>query len=146
MKIPESIRIGGVEYEIRREANIRDDGRLCYGKISFEEDTIWLSTSEGMGHQRTCVTLLHEILHGILYQAGTGLDLDEETEEQVVLVLAKGLYQVLEDNGGRLFDMIDPDAELKKELQDKLDRIGGLLDRMQGEAADEEACCDGMAR
>ena len=144
MKIPESIRIGGVEYEIRREPNVRDEGRLCYGRISFEEDTIWLSTSEGMGHQRTCVTLLHEILHGILYQAGTGLDLDEETEEQVVLAMAKGLYQVLEDNGWRLFDLIDPDADLKKELADRLERIGALVEQMSGADKCGEVCCDGV--
>ena len=130
MKIPESIRIGGVEYEVRRERDVRDGDRLCYGKISFEEDAIWLSTSESMGHQRTCVTMLHEILHGILYHTGTALEIDEVTEEEVVQALAKGLYQVLEDNGERLFDLKVVE-ELRSELHEKLEKLGRLMDRVE---------------
>ena len=110
MKIPESIRIGGVEYAVIREQNVRHGAQLCYGKISFEESTIQLSESENMDHQRKCVTLLHEILRGVMHAFGTGVDLEDDAEEAVVTVLAKGLYQVLQDNGGRLFDLRSADA------------------------------------
>lgn len=105
MKIPNSVRIGGVEYEVRYEPNVRVDSSLCYGKIDYSESTISLSTTDGTGHQMRCITLLHEILHGIRNHSGVTI----ENEEEVVDMFAKGLYQVLQDNGRRLFDIVDGD-------------------------------------
>lgn len=102
MKIPESIRIGGVEYAIKYAPNLRIDSSLCYGKIQYDNSEIWLSTTDGTGHQRRCQTLWHEILHGIRDHAG----LEIENEEEIVEMFAKGIYQVLQDNGGRLFDLM----------------------------------------
>ena len=48
-----------------------------------------------------CITLLHEILHGIRNHAG----LEIEDEEAIVDMFARGIYQVLQDNGERLFDL-----------------------------------------
>tara|TARA_R110002074_G_scaffold287858_1_gene459605 strand:+ start:742 stop:1068 length:327 start_codon:yes stop_codon:yes gene_type:complete len=42
-------------------------------------------------------TLVHEILHGIMYQYG--LELEEKQEEHIVTVLSNGLTQVFVDNG-----------------------------------------------
>ena len=50
---------------------------------------------------RRCQTLWHEILHGIRNHAGLVI----ENEEEVVEMFAKGIYQVLQDNGARLFDL-----------------------------------------
>ena len=71
MKIPDSIRIGGVEYRIGYVSNLR-----------------------------------HEILHGIM--ESSNMELDVETEERVCNVLSRGIYQVLQDNGRRLFDLQEP--------------------------------------
>lgn len=101
MKVPESVRIGGIEYKVLYGANLRVNNNLCYGSISYDDSTITLSTTDGAGHQMRCVTLLHEILHGIRNHAG----LEIENEEEVVDMFAKGIYQVLQDNGGRLFDL-----------------------------------------
>lgn len=101
MKIPESVRIGGVEYAVKYEPNVRVDSSLCYGKIDYCESEIYLSTTDGTGHQMRCITLLHEILHGIRNHSGIVI----ENEEEVVDMFAKGLYQLLQDNGGRLFDL-----------------------------------------
>lgn len=101
MKIPESIRIGGVEYAVKYEDNVRIGNQLCYGAISYDDSTITLSTNDGAGHQHHCVTLWHEILHGIFEHAAHHL----EDEEEVVEILSKGIYQVLQDNGRRLFDL-----------------------------------------
>ena len=107
MKIPNSIRIGGVEYEIKYEPNVRNGNDLCYGFICYDDSTITLSETDGTGHQHRCITLWHEILHGI--REHTGIQI--ENEEQVVEVFSKGIYQVLQDNGERLFDIVsDPDA------------------------------------
>ena len=101
MKIPESVRIGGVEYAVQYEPNLRKDNNLLYGAINYDESTITLSQTDGTGHQMRCITLWHEILHGIRNHAGIQI----ENEEEVVDMFARGIYQVLQDNGGRLFDL-----------------------------------------
>lgn len=101
MKIPESVRIGGVEYEIEYVENLRQGSRLLYGQIDFENDKLRLSTSDGVGHQHRCITLLHEVLHGIREHSC----MEIENEEEVVEMFSKGLYQFLQDNGCRLFDI-----------------------------------------
>ena len=101
MKIPESVRIGGVEYAIEHQPDVNDGERVCYGKINYEDNIIQLSTTRGLGYQFKCITLLHEILHGIQNHAG----IEIQNEEAVVDMFAKGIYQVLQDNGKRLFDI-----------------------------------------
>lgn len=101
MKIPENIRIGGVDYEIRYEDNVVIRNDVCYGTINYEESTITLSDTRGTGHQHRCITLWHEILHGIRNHAG----LEIKNEEAIVDMFAKGIYQVLQDNGKQLFDI-----------------------------------------
>lgn len=103
MKIPESIRIAGIEYTVRDEPNLNDGASLAYGFINYETSEILLSSTINMSHQRRCVTLLHEILHGI--REANGMEIEDE--EEIVDMFAKGLYQVLQDNGGRLFDLAD---------------------------------------
>lgn len=101
MKIPDSIRIGGVEYAVQNSCPSLNDGEnLLYGQIDYRESIIRISNL-CEGHQLKCITLLHEILHGIRNHAG----LDVENEEAVVDMFARGLYQVLQDNGRRLFDL-----------------------------------------
>lgn len=101
MKIPNSVRIGGVEYEVRYEPNLRLNNNICYGVIDYDNCVITLSETDGTGHQRRCITLLHEILHGIRNHAG----LEIEKEEEIVDMFARGIYQVLQDNESRLFDL-----------------------------------------
>lgn len=100
MKIPKTIRIGGVDYAVNYEDNVILGDNLCYGAIDYEESTISLSSTRGR-HQHQCITLWHEILHGIRNHAG----LELKNEEAVVDMFAKGIYQVLQDNGGALFDL-----------------------------------------
>lgn len=101
MKIPDSIRIGGTEYPISYVDNLRHGNELAYGHIDYENCKIELSGTDGTAHEKRCMTLWHEILHGVSEHAG----LEIENEEVVVDTLAKGIYQVLQDNGGRLFDL-----------------------------------------
>lgn len=109
MKIPESVRIGGIEYKIEYVENLRQGNELLYGLIDYDNCKIFLSLTDGKGHEKKCVTLLHEILHGIIYHAVGEI----EDEENVVTMLAKGLYQVLQDNGRRLFDIVPEEARRK---------------------------------
>ena len=102
MKIPNSVRIGGVEYEVHTAEIVRIGNEVCYGAISYPDSVIQLSETDGGNHQHQCITLWHEILHGILNHAC----LKVENEEEIVEVLSKGIYQVLQDNGRRFFDIV----------------------------------------
>lgn len=104
MKIPESIRIGGVEYQVREQETVIRDGKLCYAFISYTGSEILISQNFNLSHEMKSIALWHEILHGIRNHA----ELEIENEEEVVRVLSRGIYQVLQDNGRRLFDLADP--------------------------------------
>lgn len=101
MNIPDSVRIGGVEYAVGYVENLRHGSDIAYGHIDFENCRIELSSTDGVAHEKRCLILWHEILHGICEHAG----LEVKNEEVVVDTLAKGIYQVLQDNGGRLFGL-----------------------------------------
>ena len=103
MKIPESIRIAGVEYKVSIEPNLMDGASAAYGHIDYENSVIKLSDTFGTEHQKRCLILWHEILHGI--RENNGMEI--ENEEEIVDMFAKGIYQVLQDNGARLFDLAE---------------------------------------
>ena len=105
MKIPNSVRIGGVEYSVEYVENLNNGVNLAYGHIDFDNCIIELSSTLGTAHEKQCHTLWHEILHGIREHAG----LEIKNEEAIVDMFAKGIYQVLQDNGRRLFDIADGD-------------------------------------
>lgn len=107
MKIPESIRIAGVEYAVLDDQACLNDGQyMLRGQIDYMESEIRIS-SIMPDHQQKCITLWHEILHGIQFNNG----LEIENEEGVIEMFSKGIYQVLQDNGRRFFDIVsDPDA------------------------------------
>lgn len=100
MKIPETVRIGGVDYKVQEYPDLNDGVNVAYGHISYEDSIIYLN-SKNQKHQKSCITLWHEILHGIIEHA----NLEIENEEQVVDTLAKGVYQVLQDNARNMFDI-----------------------------------------
>jgi len=93
MKIPEKVKIGGVNYEIRDVENLNDGQSVLYGKIDYENFIIELNTKYNQIDHK-CIVLLHEILHGILNQ----VTLEVENEELLVEVMSKGLYQIIKDN------------------------------------------------
>ena len=101
MKIPDSIRICGVEYEIEYVEYLNNGVNMCYGHIDFERSKIQLSSTDNVDHQKRCQVLLHEILHGIIKYNG----MEIENEEEIVEMFAKGIYQILQDNGAKLFDL-----------------------------------------
>lgn len=101
MKIPESVRIGGVEYPVLYTENLNDVVNMAYGHISYENCTIELSENRAIAHEHRCITLWHEILHGLVNHFA----MEIENEEELVDMFAKGIYQVLQDNGGRFFDL-----------------------------------------
>lgn len=111
MKIPESVRINGVEFAVKFIENLNNGSSLCYGQIDYDDTVIRLSSTHGTEHQKRCQVLWHEILHGIREQNGMKI----ENEEDVVDMFAKGIYQVLQDNGRRFFDIKDEKDVIKDE-------------------------------
>jgi hypothetical protein len=107
MKIPESVRIAGVEYPVRFVPNLNDGSNVCYGLIKYNDVCIELSDTDGTEHQKRCLTLWHEILHGINEANGMRI----ENKEAVIEMFARGIYQVLQDNGKRFFDIAGDDEE-----------------------------------
>ena len=110
MKIHESVRINGIEYEVLDETPSLNDGThmLC-GEIRYQDSVICISDVL-KSHQMKCITLWHEILHGIRESSG----IEIENEEAVVEMFARGIYQVLQDNGGRFFDLVSKEISEDK--------------------------------
>jgi hypothetical protein len=102
MKIPEYIRIGGVDYAVIETPGLNNGTQVCYGHIDFEKSLIEFNPERGTSHQFKGQILWHEILHGIAHHANLEF---KDDEEQIIDTLAKGIYQVLQDNGKRLFDI-----------------------------------------
>ena len=101
MKIPESVRIAGIEYKVNIVQNVMVGTSAAYGHIDYDNSTIELSDTFGVEHQKRCTILWHEILHGI--REANGMEI--ENEEAIVDMFAKGIYQVLQDNYERFFDV-----------------------------------------
>mgnify|MGYP000936580580 CR=1 FL=1 len=68
------------------------------GNRSYLDHEATTSTGGGSSQdeQGQLQTLLHEILHGIIYDRA--IEFDKMDEETIVDHLAKGIYQVLKDN------------------------------------------------
>jgi len=96
MKIPETVRIGSMDYSVKRtDEIIIVDNKKCKGDINYLSKEIRIS-NEIKNTQDNEVTLLHEICHGIVYERNfTYKDNDEET---ITEELARGLHQVIRDN------------------------------------------------
>ena len=102
--LPESIRIGGVDYRlnlIEDYAFLNDDktqsndGEFDVNRGIIKLATTLRDTKQLIDRERTYTVLLHEILHGIVYHyIGENID----NEEHIVTQFAKGLYQVLKEN------------------------------------------------
>ena len=95
MQIPKKVRIGGIDYTIKRVPRlVSADGDLCNGLFDSNRSVIELNSENELSQGRIEQVLIHEILHGIVFTTGLNL----EDEEITVNVLAKGLYQVIKDN------------------------------------------------
>lgn len=92
MKIPEKLRIGGVDYAVKREERIiSEEGRALVGQINYDQSLIRIEPAV-QDAQGQCRTLLHEVLHGLEHHFK--LDLEEDEIDS----LANGLYMVVMDN------------------------------------------------
>lgn len=94
MNIPEKIKINWRTYSIEQgEHRTGCNGGNLYGEIAYEDNKIFLY--EKLSQDEKEVTLLHEIVHGLLYFMGKH---DLKNDESFVTAFSENLYQVIRDN------------------------------------------------
>jgi len=93
LNIPETVKIGWRNYTITQsEHRTGDNGGDLLGKIFYEDREIYLY--EKLEKEEKVVTLLHEVVHGILYNMGHEMC----SNENFVTGFTENLYQVIKDN------------------------------------------------
>ena len=96
MNLPNSIRILGFEYSIIRDGQVTSEGSN-FGSLHFKTQRIFIDPESTEQKSRT--TLLHEILHAILWQTGLcGKFRDDKDEEMAIDSLAMALFNLFQDN------------------------------------------------
>ncbi|GEM_PF-796903 len=96
MNIPNKVRIGSADYEVKQEdETITINSVQCKGMIDYEYHEIKIDTSiqDKQGMEQT---FLHELVHGIVRERS--LDLQNSDDETIVDEIAMGLHQVIRDN------------------------------------------------
>ena len=97
--MPESIKIGYRDYRSEKWKQTVANANDAHGQFFAKEGVIGYTEEEkGVSHANT---ILHEILHAIIYQ--WNIELGEKEEEHLVSALSNGLTTVLVDN----LDLID---------------------------------------
>ena len=94
---PKEVQIGPITYrvELVEELHEQGQGRYLYGDIHYGRCRIRIDAE--LDPQVQCLTLWHEVLHGILN--GAGIDSADHDEQQID-ALAHGIVQALRDNPG----------------------------------------------
>jgi hypothetical protein len=94
-KPSEVVLVLGVPFTINYKADIKDDRETLAGTCERTKHIINISTRENETQEQLESTLLHEILHGILYVSGHhAVIADEDKEEALVLALENGIGQL----------------------------------------------------
>lgn len=88
MRIPKTVEILGVEYQVRLKWNLNMDGVRLLGLCDRESKEILIDKSIVDAAEKTD-TFLHECLHGVLYESGATNLIDNRTEELIVDVCAR---------------------------------------------------------
>ena len=94
------IKVGQKDIVIERETSTFQKQTDCYGEYEHRKNQITIQN--GLGPLDEANTLLHEILHAVVYinsLTQTGQPLDTENKEEVVInTITNGLAQVFRDN------------------------------------------------
>ena len=94
MNIPDKIKVGYKEYKLEEWKQTVASANEAQGQFFSKEGIIgYVTTEKGVSHANT---ILHEVMHAIIYQ--WNIELDEKVEELVVNGLSNGLTTVLVDN------------------------------------------------
>ena len=83
--VPRTIDILGRRYKIRRK-KMKD-----YGYVDDDLQIIWLKS--GIKGDVACKTVMHEVIHAILFSSGSKFQMTAEQEECIVRALEHGIWQ-----------------------------------------------------
>lgn len=83
--IPRSISILGREYKIRRKR------MALFACVDDDAETIWIRS--GLKGEIAEQSLLHEVIHGILFRSGAKFQIDSKLEESIVRAIEHGIWQ-----------------------------------------------------
>ncbi len=92
--VPSVILINSMPYQVVEEAGLRpqeEDYQRLYGYI--QGDKMQISIEKNMQPQMKTAVLIHEVIHGILDQAGVS-----EHDEQLINILTYGFIGVMRQN------------------------------------------------
>ena len=88
--LPNNVSIAGITYEIKEEEDM--ESRYNHlGQILYTRGII--NIEKGMSEERKEQIFVHELLHGIFYEAGI-----EDQDEDMINRVSKILYPVLKEN------------------------------------------------
>lgn len=90
--LPETLRIGGIDFSVEEVENLRDGSTGLNGWIRINDCQIRIEA--GLSPQMKLTVLWHEAVHGLLEQSGFNGDHDE----RLVRALGYGIVQALRDN------------------------------------------------
>ena len=94
METPDKIKVGYRNYKLEEWKQTVASANDAHGQFFAKEGVIGYTVEEkGVSHANT---IIHECLHGIIYQ--WNMDLEEKVEELVVNGLANGLTTIFVDN------------------------------------------------
>lgn len=89
----DKVKVGGMEYVIKEKPVVEvHNNKNCYG--SCDKEKLLIELSNGVPKPRKDQTLIHEIMHAAMDEAGLYL----ENEEDIVNRLSLVWYQILKDN------------------------------------------------
>lgn len=107
-----NLKIGYKNYTIKTENEVYDDNRQeLYGEISYDKETIRLSTKFSRNLQNQA--LIHELVHAI----GDKYQLDINKDEKTVDLLATGIYELILDNTEQVKNFIQGIEIMKGEQE-----------------------------
>lgn len=92
----DTVKIGIHQYSVSEAEEIsrKEDGAYLFGHISHDEQHI--DVRAALQPKMKTVCLWHELIHGVLFQAG--LLIDESDEERVCVAISHGIVQLLQEN------------------------------------------------
>jgi|SRR6185369_13113448 len=99
MKIPKTLRIGAMTWEVIHSEDVTEEGS-CHGSVHYQDQKIFIKPN--MKPENEARTFLHEILHAISWTSGLDDVLEQappkELDELMCGHFDVALLQVIQDN------------------------------------------------
>jgi hypothetical protein len=91
--LPEKVNIFGIEYTVRQDKDEYLDASSALGEIFYSTQEIYIKNT--MSEERKVKILVHEICHGIMFEAGA---IGEAGDEKIVGFMGICLHHFIKNN------------------------------------------------